>query len=161
MATKHEQMQSMIRWCREEMKQADVTMHDVAMFAVKKGWKLPVPQSPMEILAKQFSTAAREETRRDDATKRPYRVNHCYTLIEGEAPLWFDVDEDAPRFKMVKAVGHRREQMIGDGLQLTLDCEHWSRIHPDDEPIAPDMDLTDEIQWRMNAPDEGDEEKAS
>jgi len=46
MATKHEKMQGMIRWCREETKVKDVTMHDVVKFAVRKGWKLPTPPNP-------------------------------------------------------------------------------------------------------------------
>jgi hypothetical protein len=56
---------------------------------------------------------------------------------------------------MVKALGLRREQMIGDGLQLTLDAEHRNRINPKEKPIQPDMDSTDEIEWHKNAPDEG------
>jgi hypothetical protein len=158
MATKHEKMQSMIRWCREETKKKDVTMHDVAMFAVGKGWKMPVPANPMDMLAKEFATAAREEMRVDKKTKRSYRVNHCFGDSE-QGMLWFDIDDAAPRYKMVKAVGHRRDQMIGDGLQLTLDVEHWNSINPKEEPIKPDMDLTDEIEWRKNAPNE--DEKAS
>ena len=158
MATKHEKMQRMIRWCREEMKMKDVTMHDVATFAMKKGWKLPTPPNPMDMLAKEFATAAREEMRVDKKTKRSYRVNHCFGDPE-QGMRWFDIDDAAPRYKMVKAVGHRRDQMIGDGLQLTLDVEHWNSINPKEEPIKPDMDLTDEIEWRKNAPNE--DKKAS
>src|SRR5690349_2774181 len=123
MATKHEKMQRMIRWCREETGVSDLTMHDVAKFALRKGWKMPVPKSPIDILAKDFAAAAREEIRYDEATKLPYRANHCFSTDDGV--LWFDIDGIAPRYKMVKARNARREQMIGDGLQLTLDLEHW------------------------------------
>ena len=44
--------------------------------------------------------------------------------------------------------------MIGDGLQLTLDMEHWNSANPKEEPIVLPMDLTDDIEWRKNAPDE-------
>ena len=60
---------------------------------------------------------------------------------------------------MVKSLFTRREQMIGDGLQLTFDADHWNTIHDDEEPIVVPMDFTDDIQWRKNAPDE--DEKAS
>jgi hypothetical protein len=77
----------------------------------------------------------------------------CFSAEQGV--LWFDIDDQAPRYKMVKAINGRREQMIGDGLQMTLDADHWSSINPHEEPIQPDMDFTDEIEWRKNAPDEG------
>lgn len=73
--------------------------------------------------------------------------------------LWFDIDEQAQRYKMVKAINGRREQMIGDGLQLTLDADHWNSINATEEAIKPDMDLTDEIEWRKNAP--GEDEKSA
>lgn len=67
--------------------------------------------------------------------------------------MWVDIDE-APRGKMVKSLVQRREQMVGDGLQLTLDAMHWNSIHPDDEPINLPMDFTDDIEWRIDSPDE-------
>ena len=161
MATNDEKMQAFTRYYRAETGEKDVDHHAVARFAVQKGWKLPVQQDPIDILAKQFSAAARKEIRHDEETHRPYRVNHCYTLNENgkQRHLWLDIDDDAPRPKMIKAVGKRREQMIGDGLQLTLDLEHWNRINPNQEPLAAEMDLRDEIEWRKNA--EGVTEKAS
>jgi hypothetical protein len=32
--------------------------------------------------------------------------------------------------------------------------DHWNSIHPDEEPIQIPMDLTLDIEWRKNAPDE-------
>jgi hypothetical protein len=140
----------------------DVDMHKVVAFAVRRNLdRLPAPQDPLERLAKEYSAAAREEIRYDNETRRPYRANHCFSVVENgkQMHLWLDIDDDAPRHKMVKARNGRREQMIGDGLQLTLDLEHWNRINPTEEPITADMDLTDEIEWRKNAPNE--DEKAS
>lgn len=48
----------------------------------------------------------------------------------------------------------RREQMVGDGLQLTLDLDHWNTINPNDKPIVIPMDFTEDIEERKNAPDE-------
>ena len=47
--------------------------------------------------------------------------------------------------------------MVGDGVQLTLDLQYWNKIHPDAKPINLTMDLSPDIEWRLNAPDEDDE----
>ena len=159
MATQSEMKQRIIRQYRGETGIHDVDMKKVARWAVSKRLaKLPAPQDPLERLAKDFSAAAREEIRYDNVTNRPYRANHHYITMQGgeQLHLWLDIDGEAPRHKMLKCAGLRREQMIGDGLQLTLDLEHWIRIHPDEEAIKLDMDLTDEIEWRKNAPGDSD-----
>ena len=46
--------------------------------------------------------------------------------------------------------------MVDDGFQLTLDLDHWNRVHPDEEPIDLPMDLTLDIEWRKNTPDDDD-----
>ncbi len=73
--------------------------------------------------------------------------------------VWIDIDE-APRPKILKSLINRREQMVGDGLQLTLDQDHWNNVNPKDEPINIPMDLTEDIEWRKNAPDEDDQKAA-
>lgn len=151
---KPQQMQQLIRQYKEETGAQEVEMRAVARFAANKGWPLPKPTSALDRLAKQFSEAAREETKRDAVTDRPYRVNHAYTTsVSGEQmTLWVNID-DAPRKPMQKSLVNRRQQMVGDGLQLTLDAEHWNRINPTDEPLVMPMDFTDDIEWRKNAPD--------
>ena len=75
MPTKRQEMQSLIRIFKEETGEKEVDMHRVAMFAMKKGWPMPKPETALDRLAKQFSIAAREEVRRDPNTGRPYRVS--------------------------------------------------------------------------------------
>ena len=162
MATKNELMQRIIRMYREQTGEKDVDMHKVSRFAVtKKLMKLPTPRDPFDMLAKDFSVAAREEVRYDQTTQQPYRVNHCYAVMQDgkQLHLWLDIDDKAPRYKMVKALNSRREQSVGDLLQMTLDADHWSAINMDLEPIKVDLDFTDEIEWRKNAP--GEDKKAS
>ena len=158
MATKKQlEIHKVFRLYREKTGETDLDMHKVVAFAVKHlHWKLPKPSAPMDLAAKEFSVAAREEVRYDKVTKNPYRANHAYSAkVNGtQGKLWIDIDGEAPRYKMHKAAVERKDQMVGDGLQLTLDLEHWSRVHPDEEPIKIDMDLTDEIEWRKNAPAE-------
>jgi hypothetical protein len=160
LATKQKQMQNLIRLYKERTGESEVDMHKVAEFAAQQGWPLPKPFNPLDELAKQFSKAAREEIRYDPITKKPYRGYHAVPAFRNnkQLSLWVDIDE-APRSPMQKSLINRREQMVGDGLQLTLDADHWNSLHPDEDPIIIPMDFTDDIEWRKNAPD--DEDKAA
>lgn len=155
MSTKNHQMQNLIRFYKDETGKTEIDMKEVAKFAVSKGWKLPQPVSALDRLAKEFSQAAREEVRHDHETGRPYRANHSLVVKQGgeQLHLWIDIDE-APRAPMRKSLIARREQMVGDGLQLTFDADHWNSIHPEEEPIVIPMDFTEDIEERKNAPEE-------
>jgi hypothetical protein len=160
MTTKRQEMQYLMRLYREESGNASIDMKELAKFAVAKGWPLPTPKSALDRLAEQFSSAAREEMRRDSVTGRPYRANLAVVIHQGQGQqmtLWTDIDE-APRHIAQKAFVQRREQMIGDGLQLTFDVTHWNRVNSGDAPIDMPMDFTEDIEWRINAP--GDEQAA-
>jgi hypothetical protein len=67
--------------------------------------------------------------------------------------------DEANRNQMLKSAVNRREQMVSDGYNLTLDLEHWNRVNPEKEPIELPMDLTLDIEIRR-ASDDGDEEDA-
>src|SRR5258708_21934264 len=131
--TKKQEMQALIRHYRDKTGQQSVNMHDVARYAASLGWELPKPKSAEDRLAEQFSGAAREEVRKDSATGRPYRANLAVTVHQSgeQFTLWTDIDE-APRHIAQKAFVQRREQMVGDAVQLSFDVEHWNRINPAD-----------------------------
>ena len=158
MGTKAQQMQSIIKRYREETGKESVDMHDVAKYAASMGWPLPAPKTALDRLAEQFSSAAREEIRRDEATGRPYRANLAVTTWQGsqQLTLWIDIDV-APRHIAHKSFQQRREQMVGDAVQLTFDVMHWNQVNQHEKPIEMPMDFTDDVQWRINAPD--DEQK--
>lgn len=160
MSTKSQRLQNIIRLYKEQTGQSSVNMHDVAEFAAKKGWPLPKPKSAIDRLAEQFSTAAREEVRRDAVTGKPYRANLAVTTWANgsQMTLWTDIDE-APRRIAHRSFVQRREQMVGDAVQLTFDVMHWNRVHAEEDPIVMPLDFTDDVQWRLNAP--GDESKAA
>lgn len=158
MANKFQKMQLLYHLYKEKTGKMEVDMREVAKFAIANGWKLPAPTSPLDRLAKEFSQAAREEIRHDKNTGKPYRANHAISVKQGKTQLhlWIDIDE-APRNSIHKSLMARREQMVGDGLQLTLDADHWNNIHPEDKPIIIPMDFTNDVLWRKNAPDEEEE----
>jgi len=148
----------MIRYYKDVTGKTEIDMKEVVRFALSKGWKLPAPKDPIDRMAKEFSKAARDEIRHDKKTGKPYRANHAIPMNNGmtQLHLWVDIDE-APRKHILKSLIMRREQMVGDGLQLTLDADHWNNIHPDEEQLLIPMDFTDDILWRKNAPDEDEE----
>jgi len=160
MAKKSQEMQSIIKRYKEATGQASVDMHDVAKYAVSMGWPLPKPKTALERLAEQFSGAAREEIRRDEVTGKPYRANLAVTTWQGsqQTTLWTDIDE-APRNIAHRSFQQRREQMVGDAVQLTFDVMHWNRVNETEEPIRMEMDFNDDVQWRINGP--SDDEKAA
>lgn len=84
------------------------------------------------------------------------------SLASGQLNLfvWVDIDE-ATRPQMLKSSVNRREQMVSDGLQLTLDLDHWNSSNPTEEPIELPMDLSLDIAIRKAADDEDDDKEAA
>lgn len=156
MARKVQERQRFLHYYREQTGKKEVDMHDVARLADKMGWALPVPPEPLDLLAKQFSDAAREEINYDKKTKRPYRVNLAITkrLANGrQQALWIETDE-APRHNMVKALTLYREQMVGEAVIATNTAEHWNNINPKEQALLFETDFTDDVEWRLSAPEE-------
>lgn len=150
MATKHQLMQRAIRQYREITGKSEVTMKEVAEWAVKTlGMELPKPVLPIDRLAREFAQAAREEIKHDTKTGNPYRVNHVVKVKQGEEQfsLWLDID-NAPRKDILKSLIMRREQMVSDGLQLSYDADHWNNVNPNENPIQLVFDFTDDIAER-------------
>jgi hypothetical protein len=115
----------------------------------------------MDLLAKQFADAAREETRKDKISKRPYKANLSFAkrLSNGKQLwLWFDVD-DATRPQMVKGLHLYREQMVSEAVIGVNTAEHWNRHHPEQRPLPFIADLTADVEERLHA-DEGHGEQA-
>jgi len=152
--TQKQVMQDIIRRYKLKTGETEINMKDVARFAASLGVKLPNPKDPLDTLAEKFAAVAREEIRHDTQTGRPYRANHAVRVGYGshQYHLWIDIDE-APRKTMHKSLIMRREQMVG-GVQLTLDAMHWNNINPKEEPITIPLDFTEDIEERLNTPEE-------
>jgi hypothetical protein len=157
---RNQDRQRFIRYYKQVTGATDLNMKEVAKFAVKMGWTLPSPKDPLDVLATQFSNAARQEVRRDKQTGKPYRVYHALkeTRKGEQLAFWIDIDDKPPRKRMHKSLMMRREQMVGDGLQMTLDADHWNIICPNEEPIEIPLDFTEDVLWRKNSPDESEGE---
>jgi hypothetical protein len=125
---------------------------------------MPQPADPLDLLAKQFSDAARLEIKQDSQTGNPYRVNHAVPNRAATGQLsffWIDIDDPKTTPTNMRAsLVMRREQMVDDGLQLTFDLEHWNSTRPEEAQIEPlPMDLTLDLEIRR-ASREGDDEAA-
>jgi hypothetical protein len=156
--------QRLIRAYRDERGESEIDMRKVAEFAVKKGWPLPQPTDPLDLLAKQFSDAARLEIRHDPKTGDPYRVNHAVPRrVSGQMSFsWIDIDDPKTTpINMRASLVMRREQMVDDGLQLTFDMEHWNSIRPKEEHIDLPMRFEEDIQERRAAREDDDDDKAA
>jgi len=154
MATAAEKRQAFIRYYKRQTGALEVNMKEVAAMAKKMGWKMPVPPDPLEMLAKQFSEAAGEETRTDKKSKRVYKANLAITeRRQGrQLTLWIDVDDNPPRHRMLKGLNLYREQMVGEAVIGKNTADHWNGNNPTQEPLPFDTDLTDDVNWRLNAP---------
>jgi len=155
MMSKKLEMQKLIRHYKEVTGETAIDMKQVARFAVKMGWPLPIPKDAFDMLAEKFTDAAREDIRKDKVTGSPYRGYHALPLFAGAEKTyrWVDIDE-ATRLQMWKSLTNRREQMVSDGAALMDDTDHWNRINPSEKPIQMEMDLTLDIEWRRNGDDD-------
>ncbi len=147
--SKIQERQKLIRLYKEETGATSVDLHRVAEWALDRGYPPPKPVSVVELVAKDFARAARQETRTDVETGQPYRVNHMYVDTQGgqQTHLWIDIDE-APRGPMHASLTMRREQVVGDITQLTFDAEHWNRVNPTEEPIQIEADFGLDVEIR-------------
>lgn len=143
-----------IRLYRQVTGETEIEMQKVARFALSRGMAAPKPQTVEDIIAKRLSKAARQEMRTDQATGRPYRVNHA--VQSGQMTFWIDIDE-APRKHMIKSTQMRREQMVGDALQLTFDVDHWNSVNPHEEPIELELDLQFDVDLRKASEDQDED----
>jgi hypothetical protein len=55
---------------------------------------------------------------------------------------------------MLKCFVQRRQQMVGDAVQLADDVDHWNYVNPAEAPIRIPFDFGPDIEWSRNAPGE-------
>lgn len=160
MSAKDDQL--LIRQYRMETGKQAWDMREVAEWGLDKGLlRKPDPVDPVDRIARRLAKSARQEVRYDEKTGRPYRANHAMVVQAGgsQMSLWIDID-DAPRPHVQKSLIQRREQMVHDGVQLTLDADHWNGMHPEEEPIQIPLDFTEDVEERkaaMEIEDDGPE----
>jgi hypothetical protein len=128
--------------------QAPASAREVVDWAVSLG-KLALPRvDPRDVLASQMSRALREEYATDDKGRR-YRVNHAMRVTKNGVQLtMWGILGFAPHSHMERAFTQRREQVIGDLVQLDVDVEVYNEMNPDQLPIQLVLDFSDDVAER-------------
>lgn len=87
MSNKQQKLEYFIEEWQRETGKTEIDMHEVADFALKRGFRPPAAPTVRDLLAREFAHAAREKTERDEKTGRPYRVFHAYKQRQGAQQL--------------------------------------------------------------------------
>jgi hypothetical protein len=149
MATKNEKLQAV--WHRYEQirKHVATGTKDAVRWAVHEGL-LDLPAiDPYDILASQMATALRDEMATNARGQR-YRVNHAVRITKSgvQQTMWAEMGY-APHEHMEKAFGQRREQIIGDCVQLKIDVDTYNMLKPDTIPnVQLELNFTDDVAER-------------
>jgi hypothetical protein len=124
------------------------TARDAVQWAVSHGL-IEMPEfDPYAKLAEDMATALREEYA-TDAKGRRYRVNHAVRVTKaGVQYTFWAMMKDAPREHMQKAFMQRREQIVGDCVQLSTDVEAYNDMNADQPAIPMLFDFRDDVQER-------------
>ena len=144
--TKSEKLQQIWHQYEIENDHQPSGTREAVVRAVKDGLlDLPVID-PFDVLASQMAAALREEIQTDQNGRR-YRVNHAVRVTESgvQHTFWATLGF-APHDHMVRAFAQRREQVIGDMLQLKTDVDVYNDLNRGTRPeIQLILDLTEDV----------------
>jgi hypothetical protein len=98
-----------------------------------------------------MARALREEYATDKRGRR-YRVNHAVRITRhGVQYTMWAMLQTAPRELMQRAFIQRREQVVGDLVQLATDVEAYNDMNKNAEPIQLILDFTADVEERRDA----------
>lgn len=149
MAKYKEQLQKVWHLFEEEHGSVPATAREAVAWGVSRGM-IEIPEvDPLDKLASDMSSALREEYATDKDGRR-YRINHAVRISKGGVQYTFwAIMKDAPREHMQKAFIQRREQIVGDCVQLNTDVGAYNALKVDQQPIQMLFDFRDDIEERM------------
>lgn len=154
MATYNEQLQRVWHEYEKELGYIPASLRDALKWGVEKGMiETPTPD-PYDKLVEDMSRALREEYKTDRLGRR-YRVNHAVRASKNgvQLTMWASMG-NAPRLHMQKAFIQRREQIVGDCVQLSTDVEVYNDLNKEQEPIPMLFDFRDDVAERKIWDDE-------
>lgn len=148
MPTYNEQLQKVWHSYEAEHGSVPSTSREAVAWGVSKGLIDPPEVDPLAKLAEDMSKALREEYATDKHGRR-YRVNHAVRVSKGGVQYTFwAMMKDAPRDHMRKAFVQRREQIVGDCVQLSTDVDAYNGFNEDQPPIQIPFDFREDIEER-------------
>jgi hypothetical protein len=122
--------------------------HAVAEWAYRNGCHKPNVKTVIDSIAADIAQSFREEYR-TDARGRRYRAKHAATQKFGTKTLslWGDMDDpNAPHEHFVKSFAQRRQQIVGDCVQLKTDVDVYNDLRIPNEPIQVVLDFTYDVE---------------
>lgn len=149
MSQKHETLQRVWHRYENEREHKPSSARQAIEWAVDEGLlELPVID-PYDVLAGEMAQALRDEFQIDEKGRR-YRVNHAVRVTKGGVQYTFwAMMGFAPHPHMEKAFAQRREQIIGDCLQLKTDVDVYNDMTEGKNPkIQLVLDFTDDVAER-------------
>lgn len=149
MPTKTEKLQSVWHKYDAERSHKPTSAREAVEWAVREGL-LELPEvDPYDVLAGQMSQALREEYAEDEQGRR-YRVNHAVRVSKsGVQYTFWGVMGFASHEHMEKAFSQRREQIIGDNVQLKTDVDVYNDFNRGKRPeIQLVLDYTEDVAER-------------
>jgi len=153
--TKVEELQNLFHRFTSEHGHWPTSAREAVEWAVKNGLaQLPIID-PLDVLAGEMARALREEYETDEKGRK-YRVNHAVRVTKNgvQQSFWSEMGF-APHEHMVKAFNQRREQVIGDCVQLKTDVDAYNDKHKNNM-IQLILDFTDDVAERQHW-DKGEE----
>ena len=150
MPTKEERLQQVWHKYETERKHKPTSAREAVNWAISEGL-LELPEvDPYDILAGQMSQALRDEYKTDSQGRR-YRVNHAVRVTKsGVQYTFWGVMGFASHEHMEKAFAQRREQIIGDNLQLKTDVDVYNDLNRGKRPaVQIVMDYTEDVAERQ------------
>lgn len=150
MSTKNERLQRIWHHYDAKEEHRPTGTREAVRWAVKEGL-IELPEyDPYDLLAAEMSNALRDEYKTDEKGRR-YRVNHAVRVTKGGVQQTFwGVMGFAPHDHMERAFTQRREQIVGDNLQLKTDVDVYNDLNRGKRPeIQLVLDYTDDVAERQ------------
>jgi hypothetical protein len=149
MATKSEKFQTAWHHYEQIRKHAPTGTKEACRWAVIEGL-ISLPEvDPYDILASQMANALREETA-TNAKGQKYRVNHAVRIMKNgiQQTMWAEMGF-APHEHMERAFSQRRDQIIGDCVQLKVDVDTYNVLKTSEDPdVQLVLDFTEDVAER-------------
>lgn len=131
-----------------------IDAHAVAEWAYQRGLHKPNVQTIIDAIASDIAQVFREEYRVDSLGRR-YRAKHAATEKRGNRTLslWADLDDpNAPHTHFVKSFAQRRQQIVGDCVQLATDVDVYNEKRNPLVPIQIPLDFTLDVMELRQEP---------
>jgi hypothetical protein len=150
MSTKEERLQQIWHKYDANHKHKPTSARQAVNWAVSEGL-LELPEvDPYDVLAGQMSQALRDEYETDSHGRR-YRVNHAVRVSNaGVQYTFWGMMGFASHDHMERAFAQRRDQIIGDNLQLKTDVDVYNDLNKGKRPpIQLVLDYTEDVAERQ------------